>query len=376
MDGMPMMLRDSRLRLIDSDPRFDRRFNGRLMQVFLYITDECNIRCMQCYYKPALKKGHTEMPTGVALQLLRKFRELGAVKLSLLGGEPTLYGHAPGNEPVPYLIEAAKKMGFEYVRMVTNGLFKRDLLHDERLHAIDEITFSIDGDTPEIHDALRGRGTFERTLRNLRETIRQGNRVHVTMCVHRGNAGRALDGSLVLSRAIKWAAEMGIKSFNIHPLFQMGVARDAWTGETNIDPQQWMQIYDEIRTGLRRGEFKIPVRMPLRFVSASKFEANPRYHGYCSIKAADRLDVHLNGQMHTCALHSATPTSIARFEQRGKRIQIDWAEANNELSQHSFDDGREQPCAIMKGFPTDLKPLCISLKPDQDEYIWNRMGLE
>ena len=143
MDGMPMRIAASDLRVVESDPRFDRRFDGRLMQVFLYVTDECNIRCTQCYYKPWLKKGHAEMPTNVALSLLQKFRELGAIKLSFLGGEPTLYGQADGNEPLPYLIEAARGIGFEYIRMVTNGLFDQTLLQDERLRGIDEITFSI-----------------------------------------------------------------------------------------------------------------------------------------------------------------------------------------------------------------------------------------
>src|SRR5258708_6320331 len=109
-DIMPM-------KVVEADPRFDRRFTSRLMQVFLYVTDECNIRCTQCYYSPWLKKGHAEMPTSVALALLRKFRELGAIKVTLLGGEPTLYGQAPGNKPLSYLVRVAHQIGFEYVRM-------------------------------------------------------------------------------------------------------------------------------------------------------------------------------------------------------------------------------------------------------------------
>lgn len=97
------------MKVVESDPRFDRHFKGRLMQVFLYVTDECNIRCTQCYYKPSLKKYHAEMPTNVLLSLLRKFRELGAIKVSFLGGEPTLYGQADGNQPLPFLIHASRE---------------------------------------------------------------------------------------------------------------------------------------------------------------------------------------------------------------------------------------------------------------------------
>jgi MoaA/NifB/PqqE/SkfB family radical SAM enzyme len=201
--------------IVESDPRFDRRFKGRLMQVFLYVTDECNLRCTQCFYKPSLKKSHAEMPTNVLLSLLRKFRELGAIKVSFLGGEPTLYGQAEGNQPLPFLIRASRDMGFEYIRIVTNGLFDENLLRDERLREGNEITFSMDGDTAEVHNALRGRKTFERALRNLQAAVRLGYTVHVTTCAHRGNIGRTQDGTLVLSRVIKWAAKLGVKSVNI-----------------------------------------------------------------------------------------------------------------------------------------------------------------
>jgi len=364
------------MKVVEADSRFDRRFAGHLMQVFLYVTDECNIRCTQCYYSPWLKKGHAEMPTSVALALLRKFRELGAMKVTLLGGEPTLYGQAPGNEPLSYLVHAAHQMGFEYVRMVTNGLFKESILVDERLREIDEITFSMDGDTAEIHDALRGRKTFERSLKNLQAAVREGYTVNMTMCVHRGNIGRTTDGTLYLSRAIKWAAALGVKSFNIHPLFRMGVPRDAWTGDTDIQPLEWLTAYREIQESIKRSEYGIRVRVPLRFATNAEFDKKPRFHGYCSVKHADRLDVHPNGQIHTCALHNGTPISVAIFEDTSNQVRIRWALQNNELEQHPFKDGEEHPCAVMNAFPNGLRPLCISLKPGQDEFIWNRMHIE
>ncbi len=206
--------------------------------------------------------------------------------------------------------------------------------------------------------------------------MRLGYTVHVTMCVHRGNVGRTQDGMLILSRAIKWAAAMGVKSFNLHPLFRMGVARDTWTGETDIDPLEWLSAYREIQASIKCGEYTIPVRVPLRFATAAEFDEKPRYYGYCSVKLADRLDVHPKGQIHTCALHTGTPVSVAVFEERGERIRIGWAEHNNELEQHQFRDGEDHHCAIIKPFPDSLRPLCISLKPGQDEFVWKRMHIE
>jgi molybdenum cofactor biosynthesis enzyme MoaA len=363
-------------RRVVADARFDRHFGGRLMQIFLYVTDECNIRCTQCFYKPSLKKGHAEMPTDVALSLLQKFRNLGAVKVSFLGGEPTLYGQAPGNQPLPYLVKACRRMGYEYIRLVTNGLFDDSLLSDDRLQEIDEITFSFDGDNPQIHNSIRGRGTFERSIRRLQAAVQLGYAVHVTMCAHRGNIGQTEDGTPILSRAIKWAASIGVKSMNIHPILRMGVPRDGWTGETEIDPHDWISTYRMIQTSIRKGEFDIPVRLPIRFANKSEFNESPKLHGYCSVKLADRLDVHRNGQMHTCTLHNSSTISVATFEESADHLRINWTKSGNELDQASFKDSEEHPCAVMKLLPGTLLPLCVSLKPGQDEFVWNRLHIQ
>ena len=69
----------------------DQQVHGyfcNVQQVFLYITDECNLRCEQCLYKPLLTSGR-EIGYEIAVGLLDWLRSMGAVKLSLIGGEPT-----------------------------------------------------------------------------------------------------------------------------------------------------------------------------------------------------------------------------------------------------------------------------------------------
>jgi hypothetical protein len=178
----------------------------------------------------------------------------------------------------------------------------------------------------------------------------------------------------ILSRAIKWAETMGVRSFNLHPLFRMGVARDSWTGETDIDPLLWPRLYHEIQSSIQRDEYNIPVRIPMRFVTTGDFRLQSRRYGYCSVKLADRLDVHPNGQMHICALHSGTPVSVAMFETKGEELRIKWTASGNELFAYPFHDGENRGCPLMRGFPDKLQPLCISFKPGQDEFVWKRMG--
>ena len=354
---------------VETDLRFDERFAGRLKQVFLYLTDECNTRCVHCYYKPWLKDHHGEMPTEVVQALLQKFRSLGATKVSLLGGEPTQYGQAPGNERLGRIVTLARQIGYTYIRIVTNGLFDDSLLCDPELRRIDEITFSVDGDTPEVHNSLRGTNAFQRVIRSLRHAVSLGYRVHMTMCVHRGNIGLTATGEPLLVRAIRWAASLGVHSFNFHPLLRMGVARDGWTGETDIEPEQWIQAYRLIQSLTQQGHFGITVRIPIRFVSSLQLSNHPQYYGYCSVRSADRLDVHPNGTMHTCALHTGTSTAVATFRHLDNRVRIQWEERDGELDQGPLMTAGVHPCHVIKRTPDGLTPLCISLKTSQEDRI-------
>ena len=141
------------------DQRFLDYFRN-LKQVFLYITDECDLRCIHCLYKPDLTFHLKEKEIGVttALALISDFREMGASKLTIMSGEPTLYGVSHERVPLLKVIEEARDLGYEYIRIDTNGQFEERLLEKADFKKIDEITFSLDGPIPEINDAIRGEG--------------------------------------------------------------------------------------------------------------------------------------------------------------------------------------------------------------------------
>lgn len=106
----------------DIDSKFKEHFQN-LKQVFLYITDECDLRCIHCLYKPDLtfhlKEKEIELET--ALALISDFKEMGASKLTIMGGEATLYGASQDWKPLLTVIKKAKNLGYEYVRLDTNG---------------------------------------------------------------------------------------------------------------------------------------------------------------------------------------------------------------------------------------------------------------
>ena len=128
------------------DQKFQDFFQDNLKQVFLYLIDDCNLRCVQCLYKLDIcfQVEKKEIAFEDAVKLISDFRELGAVKLTLMGGEPTLYGKKDGNKQLLELIKKSKELGYEYVRIDTNGQFDSELLEEPELKMLDEVTFSID----------------------------------------------------------------------------------------------------------------------------------------------------------------------------------------------------------------------------------------
>jgi len=351
----------------DIDSKFEEYFHRRLKQVFLYLTGECNLRCKYCLYKPNLTfhLKEKEIPLEVAIRLISDFKELGASKLTIMGGEPTLYGISQGWKPLLKLIKESKELGYEYVRIDTNGMFESSLLYKKEFKMLDEITFSIDSHELNINDIVRGEGSFNKCVLNIRLAVNLGYHVDITACVHKLNAGRDIDGELLLHKLILFAESLGVKRINFHPIFKMGVPRDTWIGDLDIQPEEWLKIFREIQHKIDDNEYKIIVRIPQRFVTKDEFNNEPEYYGYCPVKLGERVLVHPDGIIRICALMIGSPYGVARFYDN----KIVWDESNtNETINHKLNEST--PCANQRRNFGKYLPLCISFKPRQEEIIW------
>jgi MoaA/NifB/PqqE/SkfB family radical SAM enzyme len=336
------------------DPNFTDYFSGRLRQVFLYITDVCGLRCEQCLYKTTL--ANREMDLGVTIQLIRIFREYGAEKLTFIGGEPTLYGIRQQNKPLFEVIDHARELGYRYIRLDTNGQSNSSILEHDSFRKLDNLSFSIDGHTPEINDRVRGKDTFNRCLNMLRKAVSMGYYVSVTSCIHPGNL-------MHIDDMINFATEIGADEFNLHPLFKMGISRDDFTGNTDIDPNDWIKEYTRIQTNIRNSVYQIPVRAPQRFVETSEYIRDPHSYNYCPVKMGERVLVHPNGQIRICALCIGSPYHIATYNHNS----IIFGAPNSEISKNRL---KQVPCMSQTKDFGNLTPLCISYKPYQREYVW------
>lgn len=118
------------------------------------ITHRCNLQCTHC---PYWRRTGPEQSFDGVLETLRRLRRMGVKILILEGGEPLLW--RDGKKGIAHVIDAARQL-FRSVCMTTNGVFPWSHLPLHRTWV------SLDGNRV-VHDSIRGRGVFDRVMKNL-----------------------------------------------------------------------------------------------------------------------------------------------------------------------------------------------------------------
>lgn len=343
-------------------------FDKKVKQVFVYITSRCQLHCRQCLYKPLLDSNSTDIDFNNLVKLLKIFHDWGAYKLSFLGGEPTLYYDKINNKKLSDLVIAAKGIGYKYVRIDTNGQFASSFLDDSGIKLLDEITFSLDGHDQKTNDAVRGVGSYEKCIANIKAAVKLNYNVQITSCVHKFSCPNAKDGLQNLQSMILFAQRLGVRSINFHPILKVGVARDNWIDSTNITPKDWQEIYQNMLTKLPWDNDLIKVRIPERYIDSQIIDKNRDKYFYCPIEMGERALIMPDGQIKVCAFTIGTQECVARFNSNS----IVFEQNNNETTKIGSLKGNAV-CYNQKSEDENLVPLCMSYKPYQKELVWNEI---
>jgi MoaA/NifB/PqqE/SkfB family radical SAM enzyme len=177
----------------------------------------CNSRCLFCLDSDTPRNVH--LPEEEVQRELRRGRdELDADKVIISGGEASLHPRFFD------LIRYAKSIGYDRVQTVTNGWhFAEKAFYDEARDAgLGEITFSLHGHTPELHDALtRHKGSYHRLMKGLIRAIRdpKGPIVNVDVVINKQNVG-------VLDKIVELAISVGVTEFDLLHVIPQAAAFD------------------------------------------------------------------------------------------------------------------------------------------------------
>lgn len=200
---------------------FELYYNLPNTTLSLELTYRCNLRCPGCwvrqneYVLPLLSSNdQTRMTREMLEKTLLMGRNLGIVRLQLIGGEPMFY---------PNLVQTVRKailMGYRRVSITTNGVCSWKKIEEVIQAGITDISFSIDGSTAKVHDTIRpsltGCSTFPITIKNLQKTLtiseEVGFNVRVNHTLFPPNYNNA-------EAMVRFVADLGVKMIRVHYAF-------------------------------------------------------------------------------------------------------------------------------------------------------------
>ncbi len=152
-----------------------------LSELWLHITDSCNLRCKHCLFGANFSKKR-ELPREKIKQVVREAVDLGCGLLCFTGGEPFLY------PDFTELLDWLHTFEHLQVAILTNGI-----LIEEHLAALTQldrqrIHFQISLEGPkEQNDAIRGRGSFAGATRSISLLRQNGFSVSIATTVESRN---------------------------------------------------------------------------------------------------------------------------------------------------------------------------------------------
>ena len=164
----------------------------------LFLTENCNLRCVSC--KCWLDNTKGELSTEEWQDVLRQLARLGILKANFTGGEPLIRPDAIE------LMAYATRVGLRHLHLNTNGIRLTPATCQQVLDAgVRSFNISVDGPTGLVHDRIRGRlGAFATTTEHLTRLIEQrerlGLRVRMNFTVMHDNVDSLPDIALLAQR--------------------------------------------------------------------------------------------------------------------------------------------------------------------------------
>ncbi len=144
------------------------------------LTDRCNLSCRHCYIGEGLhwpNRRRQDLSYDTILQVLKEFEKIQGLRLLISGGEPLLH-------PRFWEInEVLRDYPFRSIMLSNGTLITPDSAKRLRVH---EVQVSLDG-MEKGHEAIRGQGTFTKTLSAIDLLQEAGIHVSIATMVHREN---------------------------------------------------------------------------------------------------------------------------------------------------------------------------------------------
>lgn len=150
-------------------------------RVLWEITNTCNYHCSYCMFCSEAKKVEEELNTEEVMRTIKELKENHFTYIKFTGGEPFTR-----NDMIP-ILQYASKLGFDMDISTNASLLTNEMAQELKKIKIPMVHVSLDGSNAFIHEQVRGRETFEKTLRGIRYLTNNGVHTRIGTVIYKGN---------------------------------------------------------------------------------------------------------------------------------------------------------------------------------------------
>jgi len=256
-----------------------------------HFLEKCNLRCIHCYQNhydcEELPREKTFSAAKIMENTIKKWGKIG--RISLTGGEPFM-----NKDLLVDLVDFFNSSEhFGRIGILTNGTLIDDgiAIRLKRFEKLYEIQVSIDGSDANVHDQIRGEGSFSKAIAGIQLLKTYGFYVSIMFTLHKLNQSDVLN-------VINLADKLNVDAITIErvtPMSQEDIDK------LFIQPEELQKVYNEIYIKKKeieeRSNIKIRVSRPLWTL------VNEEVGGFCPV-----------GFSSLCLLHDGTILPCRRLE--------------------------------------------------------------
>lgn len=223
---------------IDSDALQDDFFP---FQITWFVDLRCNLACPYCFLPD--RNSHLRRTANLresdVLNILRRLKEVGVLRIDVLGGEPFL-----AKSTLLTLARYAFDFNIIYKSTSTNGLiYDEDIVN--ALAAMDDLGFShilqvsVDAATPETYYKVRGANVFSRVIENVRRFVGAGLNIEMGMVLTKFNVRE-------IAPFAKLAKSLGVEMVSFGGFMPLG--RGKHVADWHLDYKDIVYAYETINS--------------------------------------------------------------------------------------------------------------------------------
>ncbi len=205
--------------------------------VDLELTSRCNLSCRYCYYLDHQGVSYQDLPTERWLALIRELGESKVMSVCLSGGEALL------REDIFTLIDAIVTSQMRFDLLSNGSPVTAEVAQRLKLTGrCNCVQISLDGSRAEVHEVMRGEGSFAPALAAIRHLQAAEVPVTVRVTVHAGN----IDDLPATTRLL--LEELNLPSFSTNSISSLGSSAK-YDDELFLSPEQRLRAM-QVLSGL------------------------------------------------------------------------------------------------------------------------------